>query len=191
MGLSNQEKVTSDDAGRKIGIQEFGKEELVLDILNDDLIEKVRVKIPCKHYTHTHTHTRILWQLFNDETNDFLIRLSVGSKELFEPCVTAVKAFLAGEPFSEFESSMYFHRYRSQIALYIVRGMRKLINILRTASYIIPSFDLFPIPSRYLQWKWLEGQQITYKTFRMYRVLGKGGFGEVCACQVCRMFVCL
>lgn len=33
-----------------------------------------------------------------------------GSKEVFEPCVTAVKAFLAGEPFSEFESSMYFHR---------------------------------------------------------------------------------
>lgn len=37
---------------------------------------------------------------------------------------------------------------------------------------------------RYLQWKWLEELQITYKTFRMYRVLGKGGFGEVCACQV-------
>lgn len=25
---------------------------------------------------------------------------------------------------------------------------------------------------------------MTQKTFRMYRVLGKGGFGEVCACQV-------
>lgn len=37
---------------------------------------------------------------------------------------------------------------------------------------------------RYLQWKWLEAQPVTYKTFRMYRVLGKGGFGEVCACQV-------
>ncbi|KAJ6637641.1 G protein-coupled receptor kinase 2 [Pseudolycoriella hygida] len=92
------------------------KDELVLDVLNDDLISKVREKI---------TH---------------------GCKELFEPCTTAVKSFLAGEPFIEFEMSMYFHRY--------------------------------------LQWKWLEGQQITYKTFRMYRVLGKGGFGEVCACQV-------
>ncbi|XP_042226573.1 G protein-coupled receptor kinase 2-like isoform X1 [Homarus americanus] len=38
--------------------------------------------------------------------------------------------------------------------------------------------------NRYLQWKWLESQIVTYKTFRMYRVLGKGGFGEVCACQV-------
>ncbi|XP_037946478.1 G protein-coupled receptor kinase 2 [Teleopsis dalmanni] len=93
-----------------------GADELVLDVLNDDLIARVRDKI------------------------------TSGSKELFEPCVTAVKAFLAGEPFREFETSMYFHRY--------------------------------------LQWKWLEAQPITYKTFRMYRVLGKGGFGEVCACQV-------
>lgn len=27
-------------------------------------------------------------------------------------------------------------------------------------------------------------QKVTKNTFRMYRVLGKGGFGEVCACQV-------
>ncbi|XP_002742089.2 G protein-coupled receptor kinase 5 [Saccoglossus kowalevskii] len=38
--------------------------------------------------------------------------------------------------------------------------------------------------SRYLQWKWLENQPVTKNTFRQYRVLGKGGFGEVCACQV-------
>uniref|UniRef100_A0A9J7XUK1 G protein-coupled receptor kinase n=1 Tax=Cyprinus carpio carpio TaxID=630221 RepID=A0A9J7XUK1_CYPCA len=38
--------------------------------------------------------------------------------------------------------------------------------------------------SRFLQWKWLERQPVTKNTFRQYRVLGKGGFGEVCACQV-------
>uniref|UniRef100_A0A671ME56 G protein-coupled receptor kinase n=1 Tax=Sinocyclocheilus anshuiensis TaxID=1608454 RepID=A0A671ME56_9TELE len=39
--------------------------------------------------------------------------------------------------------------------------------------------------SRFLQWKWLErDKQLTKNTFRQYRVLGKGGFGEVCACQV-------
>lgn len=43
---------------------------------------------------------------------------------------------------------------------------------------------------RYLQWKWLEAQPVTYKTFRMYRVLGKGGFGEVCACQVSHYIFC-
>ncbi|OTF81992.1 hypothetical protein BLA29_008707, partial [Euroglyphus maynei] len=37
---------------------------------------------------------------------------------------------------------------------------------------------------RYLQWKALELRPVNSKTFRMYRVLGKGGFGEVCACQV-------
>ncbi|KAE8619504.1 hypothetical protein XENTR_v10009818 [Xenopus tropicalis] len=37
---------------------------------------------------------------------------------------------------------------------------------------------------RFLQWKSLERQLVTKDTFRQYRVLGKGGFGEVCACQV-------
>ncbi|KAM3725056.1 G protein-coupled receptor kinase [Dirofilaria immitis] len=37
---------------------------------------------------------------------------------------------------------------------------------------------------RYLQWKWLEKRPVDKHTFRLYRVLGKGGFGEVCACQV-------
>ncbi|GLH07400.1 G protein-coupled receptor kinase 2 [Gryllus bimaculatus] len=73
-------------------------------------------------------------------------KLNGASKELFVDCMSAVKTFLAGDPFRQFECSMYFHRY--------------------------------------LQWKWLESQPVTYKTFRMYRVLGKGGFGEVCACQV-------
>ncbi|XP_076794445.1 G protein-coupled receptor kinase 4 isoform X2 [Arvicanthis niloticus] len=38
--------------------------------------------------------------------------------------------------------------------------------------------------NRFLQWKWLERRPVTKSTFRQYRVLGKGGFGEVCACQV-------
>ncbi|MFT7817258.1 G protein-coupled receptor kinase 6-like [Arapaima gigas] len=38
--------------------------------------------------------------------------------------------------------------------------------------------------NRFLQWKWLEMQPVLKNTFRQYRVLGKGGFGEVCACQV-------
>lgn len=37
---------------------------------------------------------------------------------------------------------------------------------------------------RYLQWKYLEKRPVDKHTFRLYRVLGKGGFGEVCACQV-------
>eukprot|EP00117_Sycon_ciliatum_P024299 scpid26374/ scgid1804/ G protein-coupled receptor kinase 5; G protein-coupled receptor kinase GRK5 len=36
---------------------------------------------------------------------------------------------------------------------------------------------------RYLQFKWVERQPLHKKLFREFRVLGKGGFGEVCACQ--------
>lgn len=79
-------------------------------------------------------------------------KLAEGHKDLFAPCVAAVKACLAGQPFRDFTVTMYFHRY--------------------------------------LQWKWLEALPVTYKTFRMYRVLGKGGFGEVCACQVCAFSNC-
>lgn len=68
------------------------------------------------------------------------------ARDVFPMATRAVKHFLSGEPFKEFENSMYFLRY--------------------------------------LQWKFLEAQPVTHKTFRMYRVLGKGGFGEVCACQV-------
>uniref|UniRef100_A0A8C3IED9 RGS domain-containing protein n=1 Tax=Chrysemys picta bellii TaxID=8478 RepID=A0A8C3IED9_CHRPI len=38
--------------------------------------------------------------------------------------------------------------------------------------------------SRFLQFKWLEGQSVSEEWFLDFRVLGKGGFGEVCACQM-------
>uniref|UniRef100_A0A3Q4GJ00 G protein-coupled receptor kinase n=1 Tax=Neolamprologus brichardi TaxID=32507 RepID=A0A3Q4GJ00_NEOBR len=38
--------------------------------------------------------------------------------------------------------------------------------------------------ARFLQWKQLERSPITKHTFRQYRLLGKGGFGAVWACQV-------
>ncbi|KJE96608.1 G protein-coupled receptor kinase 4 [Capsaspora owczarzaki ATCC 30864] len=37
--------------------------------------------------------------------------------------------------------------------------------------------------SRLLQWKWLSRRPVDRDSFRFYRVLGKGGFGEVHACQ--------
>ncbi|XP_069738565.1 rhodopsin kinase GRK1 [Phaenicophaeus curvirostris] len=36
---------------------------------------------------------------------------------------------------------------------------------------------------RFLQFKWLEEQPVGAEAFVDFRVLGKGGFGEVCACQ--------
>uniref|UniRef100_A0A8D8N864 G protein-coupled receptor kinase 2 n=1 Tax=Culex pipiens TaxID=7175 RepID=A0A8D8N864_CULPI len=55
-------------------------DDFVLDVLNDDIVAQVRSK------------------------------LLGSSKELFEASVQAVRTFLEGEPFREFEASMYFHR---------------------------------------------------------------------------------
>ena len=52
-----------------------------IEIINDDMIEQ------CKE------------------------RLHEGSKDVFASCTTVVRGYLAGEPYKEFENSMFFHRY--------------------------------------------------------------------------------
>ncbi|CAJ1069955.1 G protein-coupled receptor kinase 5 [Xyrichtys novacula] len=56
-----------------------------------------------------------------------------------------------------------------------------LHKILREEPFILYQESMFF--DRFLQWKMLERQPITKQTFRQYRLLGKGGFGEVWACQ--------
>ncbi|KYO42867.1 hypothetical protein Y1Q_0015374 [Alligator mississippiensis] len=45
-------------------------------------------------------------------------------------------------------------------------------------------FQDSPFFSRFLQFKWLEAQPVMEEWFLDFRVLGKGGFGEVCATQM-------
>ncbi|KAM6441936.1 rhodopsin kinase GRK7 [Liasis olivaceus] len=45
-------------------------------------------------------------------------------------------------------------------------------------------FQASPFYEKFLQWKSYERQPISEKFFEEFRVLGKGGFGEVCAVQV-------
>ncbi|KAK1883534.1 G protein-coupled receptor kinase 5 [Dissostichus eleginoides] len=66
--------------------------------------------------------------------------------DVFQSCREDLHNYLSGEPFSQYQQSMFFERF--------------------------------------LQWKMLERRPITKYIFRQYRVLGKGGFGEVWACQV-------
>uniref|UniRef100_A0A3P8WZJ7 G protein-coupled receptor kinase n=1 Tax=Cynoglossus semilaevis TaxID=244447 RepID=A0A3P8WZJ7_CYNSE len=61
----------------------------------------------------------------------------------------------------------------------ISRLIHDYLSVAPFADYLDSMFF-----NRFLQWKWLERQPVTKNTFRQYRVLGKGGFGEVCACQV-------
>ncbi|XP_035531956.1 rhodopsin kinase GRK1-like [Morone saxatilis] len=56
------------------------------------------------------------------------------------------------------------------------------LNYLREAPYTFFMESLFL--KRYLQWKWLEMQPMDADWFLDFRVLGKGGFGEVSACQM-------
>lgn len=114
IGNARKQNQIKDNATDEINLN-CEKDELVLDVLNDDLIAKVRGRItskfqicrlPCGAFKLcAHCKLTIHFCVFSRKFSG-----TVGSKELFEPCVTAVKAFLAGEPFSEFEASMYFHR---------------------------------------------------------------------------------
>ncbi|KAM8856143.1 rhodopsin kinase GRK1 [Spinachia spinachia] len=61
-------------------------------------------------------------------------------------------------------------------------AMASALDFLREAPYTIFLESLFM--KRYLQWKWLEMQPMDADWFLDFRVLGKGGFGEVSACQM-------
>ncbi|XP_074550880.1 rhodopsin kinase GRK1-like [Halichoeres trimaculatus] len=56
------------------------------------------------------------------------------------------------------------------------------LTFLREAPFVffLESLHL----KRFLQWKWLEMQPMDADWFQDFRVLGKGGFGEVSACQM-------
>lgn len=65
----------------------------------------------------------------------------------------------------------------------VFRDCREDLHIyLRGDPFILYQESMFF--DRFCQWKSLERQPITKHTFRQYRLLGKGGFGEVWACQV-------
>jgi G protein-coupled receptor kinase len=100
-------------------------------------------------------------------------RLHEGSKDVFAACTAVVRDYLAGEPFKDFENSMYFHRYLQW------KWLERYTPMTHTYTHT-HTFSIY----RFLVNFFLHSQPVTYKTFRMYRVLGKGGFGEVCACQV-------
>lgn len=55
------------------------------------------------------------------------------------------------------------------------------LDFLREAPYTFFLESMYL--KRFLQWKWLEMQPMDADWFLDFRVLGKGGFGEVSACQ--------
>ncbi|KAK0135953.1 Rhodopsin kinase [Merluccius polli] len=57
-----------------------------------------------------------------------------------------------------------------------------VLDFLREAPYTFFLESMYL--RRFLQWKWLEMQPMDEDWFLDFRVLGKGGFGEVSACQM-------
>ncbi|XP_059844643.1 rhodopsin kinase grk7-a-like [Hypanus sabinus] len=87
--------------------------------------------------------------------------LSFLSQELVDKCKAAMeKETEELLPLAESEAKMFLKE----------RAFQDFLNS--------PFFEMF------LQWKTFERQPITEKYFYQFRILGKGGFGEVCAMQV-------
>ncbi|MEQ2287284.1 Rhodopsin kinase [Ameca splendens] len=61
-------------------------------------------------------------------------------------------------------------------------SLAKTLEYLREAPYTFFLESMYL--KRFLQWKWLEMQPMDVDWFLDFRVLGKGGFGEVSACQM-------
>lgn len=61
-------------------------------------------------------------------------------------------------------------------------ALAKTLDYLQEAPYIFFLESMYL--KRFLQWKWLEMQPMDADWFLDFRVLGKGGFGEVSACQM-------
>ncbi|KAM7374212.1 hypothetical protein PAMP_006885 [Pampus punctatissimus] len=55
----------------------------------------------------------------------------------------------------------------------LLKHLEKAVSGFKNSMYFL----------RYVQFKWLEGQPVDEDWFMDFRVLGKGGFGEVFACQ--------
>lgn len=55
----------------------------------------------------------------------------------------------------------------------LLKHLEKAIDDFKNSMYFL----------RYVQYKWLESQPVDEEWFMDFRVLGKGGFGEVFACQ--------
>ncbi|XP_078669752.1 G protein-coupled receptor kinase 6-like isoform X2 [Branchiostoma floridae x Branchiostoma belcheri] len=116
---------------------------------------------------------QILSKFLESESPDYLG--DIISSETISQCRETIQRYTPEEQESlqeETPSKDVFNQCRSEVSKYL--SGEPFENFREDKIYF----------SRFLQWKYLERQPVTKNTFRQYRVLGKGGFGEVCACQV-------
>ncbi|KAM8953411.1 rhodopsin kinase GRK7 [Pelodytes ibericus] len=124
-------------------------------------------------------------QNFLEEVNEWELEEESSKEKLLEKVVT--KRFK-----EESEEQLPFLSSDLSGRLRLAQGKEKQELILlakeETNAFLMDApfqdFQNSLFYDRFLQWKAFERQPITHKYFYEFRVLGKGGFGEVCAIQV-------
>ncbi|XP_055004311.1 G protein-coupled receptor kinase 6 [Boleophthalmus pectinirostris] len=123
---------------------------------------------------------------FLDAVLDYEVTPDEKRKECGEELINKFLNPKSEEYVSELEESMMAQcseRLQENASKELFKDCTKLIHDFLSMAPFADYLDSMFF-NRFLQWKWLERQPVTKNTFRQYRVLGKGGFGEVCACQV-------
>ncbi|XP_075057714.1 rhodopsin kinase GRK7 isoform X1 [Mixophyes fleayi] len=127
----------------------------------------------------------LLAQTFLEEVTDWELEEDAVKDQLLQKLVS--KRFSEGSedclPFLSADLSKRFQQAQGNNVLPLIQLAKEEAN-----AYLInsPFQDYLnsEFYDRFLQWKAFERQPITHKYFYEFRVLGKGGFGEVCAIQV-------
>lgn len=126
----------------------------------------------------------LLAQTFLEEISDWELEEDVNKDQLLQSFVS--KRFKEAEGPLPFLSADLFQKIPqaqlSALPPLILLAKEAVNNYLKEAPFQDYQNSIFY--DRFLQWKAFEKQPITHKYFYEFRVLGKGGFGEVCAIQV-------
>lgn len=79
--------------------------------------------------------------------------------------------YLSGKPFFQYQESMFFDRFLQW------KMLERSVCVFQTCGRLCDTFQIlvFAATDEYFS----SRQPITKRTFRQYRLLGKGGFGEV------------
>ncbi|XP_053564945.1 rhodopsin kinase GRK7 [Bombina bombina] len=115
------------------------------------------------------------WELGEDSTKDMLLENMVSKR--FKQDSEGHLPFLSADLSNQLKQAK-----GKEIAELVLSAKEETHAFLKDTPF--QDFQNSTFYDRFLQWKAFERQPISHKYFYEFRVLGKGGFGEVCAIQV-------
>uniref|UniRef100_W5LJA9 G protein-coupled receptor kinase n=1 Tax=Astyanax mexicanus TaxID=7994 RepID=W5LJA9_ASTMX len=108
----------------------------------------------------------------------FLEAMSYGC--VCSSCPVCVQSPHFVQEIQESQQQLYIQNLQRNLTLYFT-DYRAVHDFLSGAPF--KDYQKSMYFDRFLQWKTIERKPVTRDMFREYRILGKGGFGEVSACQ--------